>query len=229
MTRRLAETFDRMSLPILIVSLFLTGFLAYFLSGSLAFTTDLSSFAPETEADEAQERIEGSIGSSPHLVYINVKPSASEDQLANVLEMKALHRLSEDYERIQSHSDENGHFIASQINAAEILQRFLEERNYTGELTDFNDWKGMLETVLEDEECGDAIGSDERSIANAAFASSALLHEDLDYSPVCDWLESGTGNPTPSASSTLWLIEIRGDVDSEDSQRYANDIRSMLS
>ncbi len=59
MTRRLAETFDRMSLPILIVSLFLTGFLAYFLSGSLAFTTDLSSFAPETEADEAQERIEG--------------------------------------------------------------------------------------------------------------------------------------------------------------------------
>ena len=86
----------------------------------------------------------------------------------------------------------------------------------------------MLEAVLEDEECGDAIGSDERSIANAAFASSALLHEDLDYSPVCDWLESGTGNPTPSASSTLWLVEIRGDVDSEDRQRYANDIRSML-
>ena len=144
MTTRMAETFDRMSLPILIVSLFLTGFLAYFLVGSLAFTTDLSSFAPETEADEAQERIENSIGSSPHLVYVNVKPSASEDQVANVLEMKALHRLSEDYERIQSHSDENGHFIASQINAAEILQRFLEERNYTGDLVDFNDWKGML-------------------------------------------------------------------------------------
>ena len=72
MTTRVAETFDRMSLPILIVSLFLTGFLAYFLVGSLAFTTDLSSFAPETEADEAQERIENSIGSSPHLVYVNV-------------------------------------------------------------------------------------------------------------------------------------------------------------
>ena len=63
MTRRLAETFERMSLPILIASLFLTGFLAYFLSGRLAFTTDLSSFAPETDADEAQERIEDSIGS----------------------------------------------------------------------------------------------------------------------------------------------------------------------
>ena len=111
--------------------------------------TDLSSFAPETEADEAQERIEGSMGSSPHLVYINVKPSASEDQLANVLEMKALHRLIEDYERIQSYSDENGLFIASQINAAEILQRFIEERNYTGDLTDFNDWKVMLIQMLQ--------------------------------------------------------------------------------
>ncbi len=141
MTKRLAESFDRMSLPILFVSLFLTGFLAYFLAGSLAFTTDLSSFAPETEADGAQERIEGSIGSSPHLVYVNVKPSVSENQLANVLEMKALHRLLGDYERIQSYSDENGHFIASQINAAEILQRFLEERNYTGNITDFNDWR----------------------------------------------------------------------------------------
>ena len=127
-----------------------------------------------------------------------MKPSASEDQLANVLEMKALHRLSEDYERIQSYSDENGHFIASQINAAEILQRFLEERNYTGNITDFNDWKGMLESVLEEEEeCGDAIGSDERSIANAAFASSALLHEDLDYSPICSWLEGGAGTRHP--------------------------------
>lgn len=54
MTKRVAESFERMSLPILLASLLLTGFLAYFLVGSLAFTTDLSSFAPETDADEAQ-------------------------------------------------------------------------------------------------------------------------------------------------------------------------------
>ena len=66
MTKRVAESFERMSLPILLVSLLLTGFLAYFLVGSLAFTTDLSSFAPDTDADDAQERIEGAIGTSPH-------------------------------------------------------------------------------------------------------------------------------------------------------------------
>ena len=51
MTKRVAESFERMSLPILLVSLLLTGFLAYFLVGSLAFTTDLSSFAPDTDSD----------------------------------------------------------------------------------------------------------------------------------------------------------------------------------
>ena len=229
MTKRVAESFERMSLPILLTSLLLTGFLAYFLVGSLAFTTDLSAFAPETDADDAQERIEEAIGTSPHLIYINVKPSASEDQFANVLEMKALQQLADDHSMVQSYSDENGFFIDSQINAAEVLGRFLEQRNHTGDLSEFNDWKEMLDAVLEDEECGDAIGSDERSIATAAFASSALLHKDLDYSPVCDWLESGEGNPTPSASSTLWLIEISGEIDSDDRQMHANQIRTMLS
>ena len=229
MTKRVAESFERMSLPILLTSLLLTGFLAYFLVGSLAFTTDLSAFAPETDADDAQERIEEAIGTSPHLIYINVKPSTSEDQVANVLEMKALQQLADDHSMVQSYSDENGFFIDSQINAAEVLGRFLEQRNHTGDLSEFNDWKEMLDAVLEDEECGDAIGSDERSIATAAFASSALLHKDLDYSPVCDWLESGEGNPTPSASSTLWLIEISGEIDSDDRQMHANQIRTMLS
>ncbi len=229
MTKRVAESFERMSLPILLTSLLLTGFLAYFLVGSLAFTTDLSAFAPETDADDAQERIEEAIGTSPHLIYINVKPSTSENQVANVLEMKALQQLADDHSMVQSYSDENGFFIDSQINAAEVLGRFLEQRNHTGDLSEFNDWKEMLDAVLEDEECGDAIGSDERSIATAAFASSALLHKDLDYSPVCDWLESGEGNPTPSASSTLWLIEISGEIDSDDRQMHANQIRTMLS
>jgi len=228
-TKRVAESFDRMSLPILIISLLMTGFLAYFLIGSLAFTTDLSSFAPETDADDAQERIEGAIGTSPHMIYINVKPASNENQMANVLEMKAIQRLADDHKMIESYSEENGFFIASQINAAEVLQRFLEQRNHSGDLSEFNDWKEMLEATLEDEDCEDAIGGDDRSIATAAFASSALLHRDLDYSPVCDWLESGQGNPTPTASSTLWLIEIGGDIDGQERQMHANEIREMLS
>ena len=146
-TKRVADSFERMSLPILIVSLLLTGFLAYYLVGSLAFTTDLSSFAPETDADDAQERIEGSIGTSPHLVYINVKPAASENQVANALEMRALQQLAEDHKMVQTYSDENGFFISSQINVVEILQRFLEQSNLSGNLSDFKDWKEMLKVL----------------------------------------------------------------------------------
>ena len=91
MTKRVAESFERMSLTILLTSLLFTGFLAYFLVGSLPFTTDLSSFAPETDADDAQERIEGAIGTSPHLIYVNVRPAASEDQVPNVLELSLIH------------------------------------------------------------------------------------------------------------------------------------------
>ncbi|HJL55070.1 MAG: MMPL family transporter [Candidatus Thalassarchaeaceae archaeon] len=230
-TDRIADAFERLSAPILVVSLLLTAFLASVLVPLPAFTTDLSSFAPETDADEAQERIQRAIGASAHLIYVNVKPAVeegSEDFLPNVLEMRALHQLAEDHSRIQAYSDENGGFVISQLNAAEILQRTLEERNHSGPLSDFSDWRQMLEGIGDGAECGDALDSDERTVATASFASSAMLHSDLDYRPVCDWLDTGEGNPTPTASSTLWLIEMSGDISNEDRRAHATAIRVML-
>ena len=229
MTSRIAESLEKFSAPILFVSLFLTVFLAYSLTPLPAFTTDLESFAPETNADEGRERVEGALGPSPNMIYVNVEPNASGNQVPNVLEMEALHQLAKDHFRIQTYSEQQGSFISSQINAAEVLQRFIEDRNYSGNLSDFDDWNEMLVSVLENEECGDAVGSDERTIATAAFASSAMLHKDLDYEPLCNWLESGEGNPTPGASSTLWIIEIDGDLSNEDKQRHAKEIRTLLS
>ena len=230
MTKRIADSFEKYSGPVLVMSLFLTAFLAYVLTPLPAFTTDLASFAPDTDADEARERIEGSIGTSPHLVYINVKPSVGEDQVPNVLEMKALQQLANDSNMVQSYSESlsSSGFISSQINAAEVIGRFLEERNHSGNLSEFSDWKDLLESVLEGENCEDSVGGDERTIATAAFASSAMLHSDLDYSPICDWLDTGQGNPTPTASSTLWLIEMSGDLDNEERQEFAKEVREML-
>jgi len=231
-TRRLAEGLERLAGPILLVSLLLTAFLASVLVPLPAFTTDLSSFAPETQADDARDRIEDSMGASSHLMYVNVKPSMAEADggfLPNVLEMRALHQLAADHERIRSFSEENGGFVTSQLNVADVLQRMLYERNYSGHLSDFNDWNQMLEEVLQGEECGDAVASDEKTIATAAFASSAMLNKDLDYEPICDWLETGEGNPTPTAGSTLWIIELSGEISNEDRQQRATEIREMLS
>ncbi len=227
-TIRISESLERLSAPILFVSLFMTIFLSYTLTPLPTFTTDLESFAPETEADEGKSRIETALGASPNLIYINVEANVSGNEVPNILEMGALHQLAEDHTRVRDYSLNHGGVITSQINAAEILQRFLEERNYTGNLTDFQDWDQMLSTVLENEECGDAIGSNERTIATAAFASSAMLHHDLDYEPMCNWLENEEGNPTPRASSTLWLVELDGNLSNQEKQTHAKGIRELL-
>ena len=122
LTKAIADGFDRLSAPILISSLLLTAFLASFLAPLPEFTTDLSSFAPDTEADDANERADASMGPSSHLIYINVKPSVGDNEIPNVLEMGALHELAEDHRRVEEYSEQNGGFVTSQINAAEVLQ-----------------------------------------------------------------------------------------------------------
>ena len=56
-----------------------------------------------------------------------------------------------------------------------------------------------------------------------------MLHTDFDYDPVCEWLDTGEGNPTPVASSTMWVIEISGDISNEDRRDLSAGIRSLLS
>ncbi len=96
LTNSIAEAFERLAAPILFISLLLTAFLASVLIPLPEFTTDLSSFAPDTDADEAQIRAEVALGPSSHLMYVNVKPSVGSNELPNVLEMGALHQLAAD-------------------------------------------------------------------------------------------------------------------------------------
>ena len=170
------------------------------------FQTDLAAFAPDSDADGAIDRMEEVMPPSPHRIYVHIEPT---QEGANVLEMGALQQLHFDLEAINSLSASNGNFITSHINAAQILQVALEERDEESRnLSDFNNWEELLEAVVADEECTDAIG-DERAIATASFARSVMLHSDFDYEPICDWLVNGReGNPTPTASSTMWVIEI---------------------
>ena len=112
LTEQIASIFEKYSIPMLVISILLTSFLAIILTPLPSFNTELSSFAPETEADEAELRMSDSIGSSSHLIYVNVKPSGleSSDFIPNVLEMKAIHQLADDHKRIQEYSEENGNF-----------------------------------------------------------------------------------------------------------------------
>ena len=233
----LARTFERMALPIVVVSILMTVAMAdQLLNDFPGFTTDLDSFAPDTETDAAEERMGEVMDASPHMIYIHVEPyiksadggNECDEIVCNVLEFGALQQLSDDLSRIENYSAANGNFIVAHLNVADILERALEERDEQGRaLADFNDWEEFLGAVTDGEKCTDAIGNDQ-AIASASFAASAMLHTDLDYEPVCEWLDTGEGDPTPSASSTMWAIEISGEISDDERQEESSRIRALL-
>ena len=176
------------------------------------------------------------MGAYPHLLYIDVRPysesadgrNACDDSQCNVLEMGALQQLSVDLNRVEDYSRNNGDFIVSHLNAAGIIQTALDERDgQSRDLSEFSGWAELLDAVSDGEECSDAIGNDQ-AIASASFAASAMLHTDFEYDPICEWLDTGEGNPTPLASSTMWVIEISGDISNEDRRDLSAGIRSLL-
>ena len=223
---RIAAAFEKAALGIVVASLLLTIATGLALHPLPEFQTDLSAFSPETEADGAIERMERVMPPSPHRVYVHIEPT---QEGANVLEYGALVQLQADLATVDALSAVNGDFVTAHINVAQILQVSLDERDeQSRSLSDFNNWEELLEAVVTDEECTDAIG-DDRAIATASFARSVMLHEDFDHEPICAWLENGhEGDPTPTASSTMWVIEISGDLDADDRLQKAVQLRGLL-
>ena len=220
---RFAEAFGKLAPAILIISLLLTVITASVLVPLPEFTTDLSSFAPENDAKDAEERMNLVMADTPNRIYIHVTPN---EEGANVLEIGALQQLYEDLEIIDR---EFGDEIVAHINIASILQNILEERdNQSRSIQDFNEWDNLLLAVInDDEECTDAIGNDQ-AIASATFANDALLNVDFDYMHVCDWIVTKEGTSTPISSSTMWVIEVDGSLDPKERQTLAKSIREHL-
>ena len=232
----LERLFEKSSPTIVVVSVLFTAAMMQVLMDFPGFTTEISSFAPESDSDSAEDTINEEMGASPHLLYIDVRPysesadggNACDDVSCNVLELEALQQLDVDLQRVEDYSTDYGGFIVSHLNAAGILQTALNERdNQARDLSEFSDWTELLSAVSDGEECSDAIGNGQ-AIALASFAASTMLHTDLDYDPVCEWLDTGEGNPTPVASSTMWVIEISGDLSNEERRVLSVGIRDIL-
>ena len=224
--KRVSLVFEKAAPAIVVVSILATIIAGLALNPMPEFQTDLSAFAPESEADGAIERMEEVMPPSPHRVYVHIEAT---QEGANILEIAALKQLQSDLETVNSFSTENGNFITSHINAAQILQVSLDERdNQQRNLSEFNNWEELLEAIVSDEECTDAIGED-RAIATASFARSVMLHSDFDYEPICNWLVNGhQGDPTPSASSTMWIIEISGELSPDERLQRSVELREIL-
>ncbi len=220
---RLVSAFERLALPSLMVSILLTVFMASVIIPLPAFTTDLESFSPDSSSEQAVDRIDDRIPPSGHRVYVHV---SSEDD-GNILRIEQLSGLLEDMETINSIVPEGS--ISSHINAADAIQRSIDERtDDDSRISLFDGWGELLSSILDEEEDCIEASTDERGLATASFAASAMLHTDFEFEQVCEWLEDGSGSPTPTASSTLWVIELNGDLDRDGREEVAQQIRSHL-
>ena len=219
----IAETIEKMALPVLVISILLTGFMVSVIVPLPSFTTDLESFSPQTASDKAEDRVDNLIPPTGHRIYIHVSPV---DPDGNVLEVASLQELLNDMAMIDTIAPKG---ISAHINAADAVNRAIIERDPgSSGIGDFDEWPSILDRLVDDDEtCIDAVG-DDKAISAASFAASAMLHTDFEYEHVCEWLNEGVGDPTPIASSTLWVVELDGGIDREVREGLAQQIRSSL-
>ncbi|RJU96228.1 MAG: hypothetical protein DWC10_06940 [Candidatus Poseidoniales archaeon] len=176
------------------------------------FQTDLNDFAPESEASLAHDRIHAHFPDEMRPLFVHV----TMDDGSNVLEIEALQAMHDDLEVFKNESHKRQDVVSVWTTTPGILQLALDEETDGETVATLTDWPDLLSKIFADNEtCG--LTADDQLLSAATYASSALLHKDLDYDPVCAYLDDGTGSGVPTASSTLWVLEI--DPDLEETQR----------
>ncbi|DAC14790.1 MAG TPA: hypothetical protein D7H86_02355 [Candidatus Poseidoniales archaeon] len=128
---------------------------------------------------------------------------------------------------VQAMSQFSNQSVDSWITAPSIIQLALDEEANGEKVSDIDSWPSILDlTVDDDVTC--TLSADDQLESAAAFASSSLLHKDLDISNICQYLEDGTGTGEPSASSTMWIVEINPDLSTEERQEIQRNLRDKL-
>ena len=187
------------------------------------FQTDLNDFSPETESSIAHDLIHEHFPNEMRPLFVHV----TMDDGSNVLTLEGLKVMNEDLQHFQNESDERNGFVAVLTTAPGIMQLALDEEANGEDLASLNAWSEVLELLFdENETCG--LTADDQLLSAATYASSALLHKDLDYEPVCAYLDDASGDATPTASSTLWVLEVDPDLEETVRRELQDQMRDVF-
>jgi len=103
-----AGLFRRSAVVILIVSGLVTlGLMGHLVTSPPDFNTDLADFAPESEANDAHERIHEHFPNETRPLFVQVKA----DDGSNILSIENLHAMDEHLSIIKNASENRGGFI----------------------------------------------------------------------------------------------------------------------
>ena len=219
-----AKKFRKFSLAIVAVTILLTGaLLANLIYNPPTFNTDLDAFVPESEANTAHERIHQNFPNESRPMFVNVKA----DDGSNILAMDKIQLMLEHYHQITNTSTTIESDVVVWTTTPTVLQTALDEEANGTLLSSVSDWNQLTELVIADDvEC--RLTSDDQFLSAATYASSALLNKDLDISSTCEYLATGEGDSTPSASSTLWVLEINPELSEEERKSVQIDLRNTF-
>ena len=188
------------------------------------FQTDLNDFSPETDASEAHDRIHANFPNEMRPLFVHV----TVDDGSNVLALDAMKSMQDDLAHFQEEAEKRESLVQVWTTAPGILQLALDEEGGGAALASFSEWSGVIDALFDDNEtCG--LTADDQLLSAATYASSALLHSDLDYEPVCVYLDDGTGTAAPTASSTLWVLEIDPDLEETPRRMLQDQLRDVFS
>jgi len=200
---------ERASLPIIVLALMMTGMFAVGFSDPPSFNTDLTTFMPASDDDAIINSVDEQLFETGVPFYVHV----TSDDGKNVLDWNSILLQAEILAQMEEESELRSTLVLSNISAPGILQLALDEIGSESKLSDYDDWSSYLnETVDEGTTCTD--GADEDLRNAASLGRMALVHKDLQYDAVCTWLDDkNQSEPVPHANSTLWILEVRNQKD----------------
>ena len=226
-TQKLTTLFEKGSPGIFFGAVVLTLFFGMFLFPFPSFHTDLAAFAPDGLNDAAEERIGSAFDDERKPLFVHVEVGGG----GNVLSIESLQQQQQDLNTIIQWSNTNGHLITEYIAIPDIIQRGLDEASPSAQLSEATSWEQLLnDTLDEGQSCADGT-SDEELLMLASFGRDALLNQDLQFEQTtCRWLDDNrtSGDATPSASSNLWILYIRSDLDDVSRQEMVNLLRNQF-
>ncbi|MED5305919.1 MAG: MMPL family transporter, partial [Candidatus Thermoplasmatota archaeon] len=225
-TSRLASALEKYAMSIVIGSLLLTVLLVSQLVPLPEFSTDVSDFAPPNESEDRIEAIESEFPPQMSRIYVDVK---SSDETENPLSIDALNTLYQKSDFVDELAQKHGVMIGSHINVARTLNTLIMEQSPSTDLSSMDDWGDIVDAIQNGEDCTSLAG--ENAVTSAAsYAVSTLVSEDLVFDGICDYLDGIDGaDPTPFATSTMWVIEVSEASDQDSVRSFSVELREKLS
>ncbi|MBT60818.1 MAG: hypothetical protein CMA63_04610 [Euryarchaeota archaeon] len=217
-------TFKKLSPVILVVAFLFTATLGFQLASSPpTFNTDLSDFAPDSESSDAHERIHDYFPNESRPMFVHVEA----DDGSNILSIENIHAMNEHLLVMKNESSKRQDAVKVWTTAPGIVQLGLDEEGDGASLQSMESWGQIIDLIFKDEEkC--SLTSDDQLLSAARYASSALLHTDLNIDASCTYLSDGTGDGAPRASSTLWVLEIDPNMDAGERKIIQDQLRDQF-